>query len=790
MKKYIVLLVLSIWVFSSCVKEEGVSIEERSGISLKLVCSEHNPGTKSGKDGEKDGEDPYNENSIKTIDYFFYQDGKTNENSVLHKRENVNASGSYTLDITVDASIVNSVLFANHKNKCFVAVIVNYPEQIDHSSSENTTLEDIMNKTVITAFKESAQSPIQDNFVMFGTATVDLINRTDKIVATPEVNLERVASKITVDLHVKSPVVTKQDIKVGTTTYHDVEQTWVPDLSDFSNLKIYLVNAVKRAIVSGESSSLVFGEADYFKYSSETNFTNRTTTHDSKTYFVSPPFYTYPQTWESNAATEPFIKIVLPWTRQAGGIENPEHPDPEDPEHWIKTWDDKTKQYYYRVILPNIEGFKKNNWYHLILDLEVLGSETDDKTVDITAKYYVVDWAKAEVDADIKSARYLSVSQTRHYMYNTTELKIPYVSSNPCSIVNVSVKQYDFKNRDSIDYSSVAKDNWVKLGENNTIVINHDLNNDINSSSFDVAPYEYKFTIRHSDTPGGDPYYSVIKVTQYPAMYIEQEQSNGFAYVKGVDNASNNGPIWDGQGTGVGTRPTRHETGGWWSDDWYYDVDGLKRSMGSMANRDGVNGQGDNNNQYQYTIHVTVLPEGFTSSIGDPRAPATTLSGLPDCSNYRPTDENTEDIIAPVFKIASSYGKTNAMTYDGARKRCAAYQENGYPAGRWRLPTKAEIEYLVTLSKKDKIPTLFGSEDDTGYWAAGYSFYVAYLLDFKDVSDSNITIHYNTHVPGYTVDSKEYFVYTRCVYDVWYWDDGQDTQNLTSWGGYQTTRRN
>ena len=38
------------------------------------------------------------------------------------------------------------------------------------------------------------------------------------------------------------------------------------------------------------------------------------------------------------------------------------------------------------------------------------------------------------------------------------------------------------------------------------------------------------------------------------------------------------------------------------------------------------------------------------------------------------------------------------MSFAQAEKRCAAYQENGYPAGRWRVPTEAEIWFMANRS--------------------------------------------------------------------------------------------
>ena len=213
-----------------------------------------------------------------------------------------------------------------------------------------------------------------------------------------------------------------------------------------------------------------------------------------------------------------------------------------------------------------------------------------------------------------------------------------------------------------------------------------------------------------------------------------------------------------------------------------------------------MNGSGNNNNQYQYTVHITVLPADAAYVIGDPRtdgstAEVTTLTGLNTSANYRPTAEDPHEYIAPALKIASSYGKTYAQWYSNAQTRCAAYQENGYPAGRWRLPTNAEIEYLITLSEQGIIPTLFdpGPSSNTAYsyyWAGGYDAYGGSLfvnMEGKtERSNSSTQYYYFTQ----RIDGTNYSthnVYTRCVYDVWYWGEEQDSSHMTTWGGYQTT---
>lgn len=133
---------------------------------------------------------------------------------------------------------------------------------------------------------------------------------------------------------------------------------------------------------------------------------------------------------------------------------------------------------------------------------------------------------------------------------------------------------------------------------------------------------------------------------------------------------------------------------------------------------------------------------------------------------YYPTDESslTENMIAPKFRIASSWGTTQVMTREAARKRCATYQEQGRPAGRWRLPTKGEMAYIVGLSSMGRIPTLFSpsSSGNGGYWTAHGA---------HTFNTGNPTLIYVEKTTNGTASA-------RCLYDEWYWvkeDGSEDT---------------
>ena len=107
---------------------------------------------------------------------------------------------------------------------------------------------------------------------------------------------------------------------------------------------------------------------------------------------------------------------------------------------------------------------------------------------------------------------------------------------------------------------------------------------------------------------------------------------------------------------------------------------------------------------------------------------------------YYPVSETADKakVIAPQIMIQSNHGYGDGgYSREDARRRCATYQQHGYPAGRWRLPTKAELEFINKLSETySLIPDLFVGGN---YW----------------------------HNQGHSTNTNT--AYLRCVYDLWYW---------------------
>ena len=120
------------------------------------------------------------------------------------------------------------------------------------------------------------------------------------------------------------------------------------------------------------------------------------------------------------------------------------------------------------------------------------------------------------------------------------------------------------------------------------------------------------------------------------------------------------------------------------------------------------------------------------------------------------TEKNDGVIIAPRFIVSSFYNaQPSSLTYENCLKRAATYQEAGYPAGRWRLPTEAEIMFMVQQQINEVIPPLWGST--SRYWCADGR--------YVDVGTSGSIVSFNTPASAYST-----FV-NRFVYDTWYWGD-------------------
>jgi len=579
-------------------------------------------------------------------------------------------------------------------------------------------------------------------FVM--TSEQDLVlNKTDwKASATCP--LERLASKVTVTYNFPTEIA--ETLQSGEIIYWRPQPTGSETRTYLSNaiLKTTLGGPLTRKLVTDSGSTFADGSRDMFEYAYD--FLNSFAEGEL------PYYYTYPISMEEGDDNQPYLKLVLPWYgyKKYGSDEVLY----------------KQKEVYYKIVLPSNSITEANRIYEYTVDVNIIGS---DKEVKIVGEEYVVkDWSSGDpVSSNLATGRYISleIPKDEYDMY-VDELDLNFVSSGTViaqidSIYQVNLSEATpskdmfmlndvvtattaLKNRKGITNNEEIQ-GWVTIPENTSYVkINHEMDNQMlngttANQAFDMTPYVFVVTL-HLEEAGDDTSFDrTITITQYPAIYIINKESNGYAFV----NAYGGG------------------------QDCYDN--GRQNRMGDLAYEPGdCTGTGDNDNPNNYIVTASIVPDE-TYVIGDPRSHTVDNLANLDLTNYKPAlSSGTQTFIAPKLIVASSYGALNStkrMSYENAQKRCASYQENGYPAGRWRVPTYAEVKFMTVLSNAGFIPELF---NPTGtYWCANGQ------LIFNG---NNVT--YNAVFTGQRAP--------RCVYDAWYW--GEDPvytgTEATTWQGF------
>ena len=693
---------------TACSDIDPFESDETRGLELTVNCVNLN-NTRA----TMPGDNSYNENAIKTIHYFLYVSGKTNENAVMKGKFDIaeGTNGTAIIRIPMNEAELNTIVFPRPIEECEVYLIANLPDGVlpaDLKTLDDTRLATLRAKAIAADFQNN---PVQNSFVMEGSDKARIISRNKTVAAEGQVTLERLASKITTRIAVVD-------------AFTDSDGTvWTPMVDQ---MQIHLDNAVSNTTLAGD-----FGNT-HFDYDARTKLGTANGTIDSNpvVFQVYQPFYSYPCTWDYSDQEALALYIMLPWQPDNG---------------------QKFKNCYYKVYLPTMQ-LDRNTWYNLDLKIGMLGSFTEtDEPIPITGIIYkVIDWkngfadwsAGLNVDTELLSAHYLVVDQNSYVVNNKNTFEIPFITSHKCVIEDLQVTTTDFGTTDNprndpkdITSQAVAG-KWLTV-DGNTIKLNHALNNDfVGTKNYDYAPYKFTFTLCHENNK--EKFKERITITQKPAISITAHLNSLYEYSEG-DN-----------------------------------LNGYQYVNGTAANRDGSGNyggawglRGGNTNPYMYTIEVTVLPPGSSYILGDPRSeessvpPGNNAATAPDIDGTgertlkkyygTKTDASVQNMIAPKFRIASSHGVTSSISHANAINRAATYQEDGYPAGRWRVPTMAEVLFMVTLSADGKIPTLFSA--GSAYWCA----------NGKVTPQNNGEVNTSVGTGGNNGP-------VRCVYDDWYWE--------------------
>ena len=735
--QHIISAVMMIATFTAC--ETDIlekTLEENVGKSIKIYLNAQGDDiTRS--IARSAGNDAYGENTISTADVFFY----TPNGTLLYyvDKNNVtlsvpDANGVVTATVPMPPADRNISLDQADK------VYVMGNRQVSDAQVANAKSESALRALAFTTEALAAVPTASSTFAMDGTGDITV---TDTEISG-HVELVRNAAKVTLTINIP-------------TTLESNGKTYAPQTS--------------RVTVTYHNGVKSFGGTDLFSIEKREGVSGTTANNVTPVTFA--PFYSYPTTWETGDDNEPYFTLHVPWgeTNTGGTVTS-------------------YTTYHYRVPINDryfendnkTLALNRNTWYQVSVSVGVLGTPEASDAVKLTANYEVKPWGNLPIGADLMDYKYLVVDQNYVEIFNQNTASVAFASSHPVTLEIVSIKKWDYSTEDGRELtyapSANASDKSVVAANTNPsgytrklltecnvnavtgdnpnkgdIVLNHELVNkdantnvdlDGNGNKFDDHDYvSYTIVVRVDN----GFYQEEITFVQYPEVYVK-------AYPNSDYDTNNNNNNYHG---GVYVNGKQYDQNGSNYGGAYH--------LGSATNK----------NPNMYVITTTALGDDSSYLIGDPRKTdidlilnngtnnwSTSAAAIYDGTSnrqlkyYYPTDNSsyTQNVVAPKFRIASSYGVTQSKSYDDMKRRCASYQEDGYPAGRWRMATMAEMEYVVTLSAEGKIPQLFnveGDADGSEYWCAHG---VAQPLQ-------NGTIKLTSTTTGNHA--------VRCVYDDWYW---------------------
>ena len=540
----------------------------------------------------------------------------------------------------------------------------------------------------------------QSSFVMSGQASITSLTNGDN----GSINLYRSAAKISLVLD----VVDKIEVGTGENTI-----TYEPVLT-----------SMKVTLHKGAMNGVVDGMATFAELTGTIRDISKKQEVEGVSVANHVPFYSYPTSWANNEDNECYLELMIIWKNVESEVFAP---------------------YYYRIpVNKDTKELLRNHHYKITTEVARLGSLKDTETAELTATFDIENWNEHSLYPNLKKYSYLWVEDTDIIMNNSNQITINFASSSTANVTINSVKrdnpngnkQAEDPNKD-VNYNSNIIDVSID-NEKQIITVDVNRRTDSNDTSYkdNYRPWRITFTVTNADGIS-----HTVNVEHRPAIYVIgnfNSNGNNNRFVYGVKTANS-----DVYGTATGN-PIK-----------LGNINGISDEKENATNR----------NMNQYKIYISVLGDNESNyMIGDPRGVKNNLSqltgpqNLGGLQNYHPTSSSAQNVIAPSFLIASSWGRTATLTWQGAERRCASYQENGYPAGRWRVPTEAEIKFIISLSNKGYIPALFQGKY---YHSTGGTYK-------SDNVDNNAS------------------PYVRCVYDLWFWGDDApltgNAANTFTWG--------
>lgn len=732
-------------------------------------------------------DDGLNEFKVRSLHLFFFSSDNHDDatSQYLYDAE-VEGEFEFSRQLRIalpDNALEAGGLFGPQSDTCIVYAVAN----VDEDNLNHKTISGLKSTPIGSDFDKTRP---QQSFAMDGLATLTLDRSNRSVSGTIE--LHRAAAKLTLSVNLPQSIDVEQNIMnpidgtvtTETITYFsrpDGMHAWITNGVKESELNTAPVNVSEEKLYSNEiyaadgvGSPFTF-DASQAKYS----------------YIQNIPFYSYPNKWDSYSPKgNCFITLEIPWyyTDGAGLTRN------------VVT--------YYRLnVQPGNNQIERDTHYDMRVTIGRLGGTTVQQPVDMLFDWnYNMQWNVQTLPTDIKKIRYLLLNNNDYsheldaYSYtmeNEALISIAFNTSHPVEIESVTMSWRDYRDNtdrnisltpsagnyrysDCDNYSPASDFAGIEINAaNSTLNLKRDIrhiawenNSPVISDETAINAYYFHISLSHIDATPGDPsaHASVI-IAQIPAINIStQLTASGTRFINNQNTIYNSGRNYYGYITTTNSWPNTATRQRFW--------------LGSYHNSNSYV-----QNKHTYVLTVSKFAATDDYIIADPRtrevdnlneegtsqsSPATwsVSDNNRQLNNYYPADRDAAKsrFFAPCIRIASQWGVTYQISRTAAERRCASYQEDGRPAGRWRLPTAAEIEYICRLSNKQYIPYLFGSEGGTAnYWCASGGIDVD-----NNASNPSVSIVYTTSSERRAV---------RCVYDEWFWTtDTLTNKTIFKWG--------
>ena len=746
-----------------------------------------------------EGDDAYKENTINTVDWFFFKDAEGTV--LLHQFHTSGAS----LEVKTPAG--GDYADLRYTSYLYAVANITLPATAPEGG---WTLEKLLEIPVSTEFTKTAtddegtDAQVLDkenlNFIMdtYDPATekylMELSPTAVDQVEIP-VPLSRLAVKFTTKVKIAKSV-TSSD------TFGNSE-TWTPVLSQI-DFDVYMVDALKAGYLSGEPvrrATAVEEEDEHITGSYFTYGRNLATVEhlkdedeDDDDFYVwqtVDPFYTYPQTWNGEDNGEPFIKIIYPWMSGVKG----------------------SSEFHYKLVFPQPEEgvftLKRNSWYQITATISVLGGTENDYVYVEDVDYSIADWADPAwtCGSGLSSPVYFLVPATEFQIYSVNSFDIPFYSDSDVEayFTEITFKDYHESPTATRDYkyTNTTTTSVTVSGDANRYSLTVDNENKVVTFNHSMANIyverEIHLVIRKKSTTSKA---AEVIIHQHPASELKKQEAGdvfvnghfarlstnpGFGTTKLIDGVtyyhSRNG--WDTKRIGYYNYTSRDTQGGGQHGLGFYnygtitDGSNVEETISTDWYTADIAVTAFSSNNNSYTANNTT----YYYMIADPRVKASAhyttwsldpyLTGEQRYNNTNVYDDvtatwtNPSDIlissqaeidctkIAPHFLVSSALNANTGLSWEQVVKRAATYQEAGYPAGRWRLPTEAEMAFIVARQKDGTIPNLYAT--NTTYWAGS-----GRVLNMVNSTANNLVFRNRTNTDNMSV---------RFVYDLWYWGD-------------------